>query len=739
MAPSFAPLPSHLVPLIGGAVDRAYATLERVLPHQAPHNALEDAMWEPSVPVGSMTAAQALELELSHGALERARIFRPRLVIHGKSGLGQRAVCAALLHRIERLHVQTLSVSTLLGDSSQSPEAALIQQCTEARRLRPSVLYVPELDRWPLLLSESVRRTFGALLDSFSGDDAVMLIGSCETPLSELPDDMRQWFGWLPVHVELDYPATEARATFFADIAHLAARPPTGFADALPKRRRVLEELPVAPPRPPRQLTDHELRMQEANDARLLEHLKFRIGPVLGELRKKFKKFTRDVWEEYKLRELMEQFDWKREKGKVIVTLRYEKDDPDDDADDDAEDQEQESVPDNSEIDGGAQEQNHREIRNEDGDSTSQQGHPVDKQVDIAPETASPAEYPAEDTHGTAMQTENDAQTDTHVEEHESQSITESGGTSEPTNSAVDKAPASASRAISDDQDKNAAPQETGLGVPGATDTAAALTRVAPETKRGLREDPQDPRYLLRDLEIFTMTLEKMQRRLYYNEYLTCDAFMDDLDKIVANAEAAKEVDADRLFRAHQMRNLAVILLDQYIDASFREECARMAQRVAQRSAQAAEQRVTEQHPGQRYSARIMGQSAEPMVDVSIIERTHKRARSTSTYNVEHKRARTEGEAGTETQTEPEVQEPPPPPPSNDPLLSAEAQRQLADSLSSLTSGFTVEQLEQVRAACVERVLAHRSSWDRAALVSELHDLVHGVRATIGVNLHDTR
>ena len=134
-----------------------------------------------------------------------------------------------------------------------------------------------------------------------------------------------------------------------------------------------------------------------------------------------------------------------------------------------------------------------------------------------------------------------------------------------------------------------------------------------------------------------------------------------------------------------------------------------------------------------------MGQSAEPMVDVSIIERTHKRARSTSTYNVEHKRARTEGEAGTETQTEPEVQEPPPPPPSNDPLLSAEAQRQLADSLSSLTSGFTVEQLEQVRAACVERVLAHRSSWDRAALVSELHDLVHGVRATIGVNLHDTR
>ena len=58
---------------------------------------------------------------------------------------------------------------------------------------------------------------------------------------------------------------------------------------------------------------------------RVLEHLKFRLGPVLAELRKKFKKFTRDVWEEYNLRDLMEQFDWRREKGKVIITLRYDR------------------------------------------------------------------------------------------------------------------------------------------------------------------------------------------------------------------------------------------------------------------------------------------------------------------------------------------------------------------------------------------------------------------------------
>lgn len=64
----------------------------------------------------------------------------------------------------------------------------------------------------------------------------------------------------------------------------------------MPRRKRVLDELPKAPPKPPRVPTQAELQAQVENDARLLEHLKYRLGPVLAELRKKFKKFTRDVW-----------------------------------------------------------------------------------------------------------------------------------------------------------------------------------------------------------------------------------------------------------------------------------------------------------------------------------------------------------------------------------------------------------------------------------------------------------
>lgn len=699
MAPSFAPLPAHLAPLLGSAVERAHATLNRVLPYRAPQNALEDALWEPAIPVGNLSAADALRRELDHGALEQARIYRPRLVVHGARGLGQRAVCAALLHRIEGLHVQTLSVSTLLGDSSQTPEAVLVQQCTEARRLRPSVLYIPELDRWPLVLSESVRRAFGALLDSFSGDDAVMLLGSSEVPLYELPDDMRRWFGWLPVHVELNSPDSTVRVAFFRNIAQLAARPPTEFVDALPRRRRVLEELPIAPPRPPRQLTAYELRVQEENDARQLEHLKFRLGLVLGELRKKFKKFTRDVWEEYNLRELMEQFDWRREKGKVVITLRYERDpentngtwEKDDDNEEEQDDQEQE------EQEEGQEEEQHHEIRD------------ADEHRDIDENQVT---HPRPSDSQDGIHTERNTDTTKDKESMDEVPMQEDTGNEAPNAPAVPQAPLESSRS-------------------------------------SLRVDPEDNHYLLRDFEISTMTLEKMQRRLYYNEYLTCDAFMDDLGKIVSNAEAAKEVDADRVFRAHQMRNLALILIDQYIDASFREECGRMAQRAAQRAAQ-TEQRAPEKYPGQRHSARIQGQAAAPMIDVSEIERTHKRARSASSHGDDHKRIRTDEEHHATENGTPEVHDEPhgiyhdthdapmenhgPP----QPLLDTDAQERLAESLATLTLGFSIEQLEQVRAACVERVLWHRSSWDRQSLMSELHELVQGARAAVGTDLHDT-
>lgn len=713
-----APLPAHLAPLVGSAVDDAYAVCRRMLPPKDARSALEEAQWEPDpayahrwpAPLTADTPAGVLERELLQQSFERTRVYRPRLLVHGEPGMGQAAVATALLHRLEGYAVQTLSLATLLGSTTETPEAALVQHFHEARRLKPSVLLVPEIDRWATLLPDTTRAAFGALLDTLAPNDPVLLVGVSSLPFIELAPEVRSWFGIVPAtRVAVSAPAADAREAFVADIVRQAARPPSEFADAVPKRRRMLPELPKAPPKPPRQPTQAELSQQLENDARVLEHLKFRLGPVLAELRKKFKKFTRDVWEEYNLRDLMEQFDWRREKGKVIITLRYDRRErADSDAALSSDDEHASDVP---------------KVRTESPPPMEQDGAEAEGVEDLQEVAQVP---PA------ALDDDPDAQDDADAQ-----------------GDAQGDADADAGAEAGAAPPPAAPPPPLSPGALGGPPRPPP----APET-----HNDDDSPYIYRDFTIYTMSLDKMQKRLYYNGYLTCDAFMDDIQKMVSNAEEAREVDADRVFRARQMQNLAAILLDQYIDAPFRAECERMAQRVLAREEaakrEAERQRAAEVHPrrpnGLRYSARQQGEAIEPhdLVDVATIERAHKRARSASASAPHAESAReasseapvddvpdaakrvrlADGEADDVPHTDAPASPPRPPAP----VLPLDAQHALTASLVRTTDGFNVEQLQQLRAVCFDAILAHRAEWDRTALLAELpalaEDLARAVR-----------
>ena len=306
-ASAAAPLPERLQPLLGDAVKRAIAGLDRVLPPVSKRNPLEEALWEDDAfgPSTSLTlpAADMLSNDRGFGremllqSFEAQRVFRPRMLIHGDVGMGQAAVGSALLQHLEGYHVQSLDIGTLMGDSARTPEAAVVQLFVEAKRHKPSVIFIPGLVHWADSVSESVKTTFKALLDGLAPSDPILLLAIAEGPLSDLEPDVKAWFGYLDQSkVKIPPPNLNQREAYFREIFDHVARPPTEFPDALPRRRRKLEELPKAPPRPPRQLTEAEIQIQAENDAKLLEHLKFRLGPVLAELRKKFKKFTREVW-----------------------------------------------------------------------------------------------------------------------------------------------------------------------------------------------------------------------------------------------------------------------------------------------------------------------------------------------------------------------------------------------------------------------------------------------------------
>ncbi|KAM6489393.1 hypothetical protein JOM56_015294, partial [Amanita muscaria] len=62
---------------------------------------------------------------------------------------------------------------------------------------------------------------------------------------------------------------------------------------------RVLEELHIASPLEPRQPTAAGLALQDVNDQRTIALLKYRLGPILTELKRKYKRYCKRASEEF--------------------------------------------------------------------------------------------------------------------------------------------------------------------------------------------------------------------------------------------------------------------------------------------------------------------------------------------------------------------------------------------------------------------------------------------------------
>ncbi|KAJ3909689.1 hypothetical protein F5879DRAFT_791142 [Lentinula edodes] len=309
-----APLPTQLVPLLHESLQKAKNILGRVLPLEKKLTALEEAEFEDyhDNDEGNRDDGDGkdyggeLEREMRLQSMEVLRIHRPRLILHGQIGMGQSYVGAALLHHLEGYHVQSLELGTLLGDSARTTEAALVQLFVEAKRHSPSVVYIPSLVGWCAAISETARATVRAMLDTLAPTDSILLLAIVDGKFSSLPRDVRAWFGPTAIKdnsVEILSPSPNQRSTFFEPLIDDIKRPPNKFADGMgaKRKKRVLETLPIAPPLEPRKPTEKELAVQEENDQKTITILRYRLGPIISELKRKFKRFTKRAQEEYKV------------------------------------------------------------------------------------------------------------------------------------------------------------------------------------------------------------------------------------------------------------------------------------------------------------------------------------------------------------------------------------------------------------------------------------------------------
>jgi len=147
---------------------------------------------------------------------------------------------------------------------------------------------------------------------------------------------------------------------------------------------------------------------------------------------------------------------------------------------------------------------------------------------------------------------------------------------------------------------------------------------------------------------LYDIDLEKMHSDLFKGRYLTPQDFLDDVGKMVHNANARAFEDMERLYRAQAMFTAAQVSIQEF-DPQFRLECERMAVRERRRRLSEGQEKrrehgkgaVEEHGPGQvngiRRSGRNNGQQPElSITDPVLLERRLKRQRSNEAGSESH-------------------------------------------------------------------------------------------------------
>ncbi|KAG0328484.1 ATPase AAA domain-containing protein 2B [Dissophora globulifera] len=234
---------------------------------------------------------------MGYRSFEKLKTFRPRMIITGQRGMGQRYIGPALLHYLEGCTVQQFDLAALMSESSRTPEAACVQYFIEVKRHAPSVIYIPHIDVWWSVVSDAVKATFSNLLEDLSPEDGILFLATSETPLAKLPITVKRWFlSSAKGRVELSYPESEKRELFFQSLIQDLSRPPTDFK-VQKAAKVVLEPLKKAPPPQPRVPTAEEKKLLIEHDQYILREFRISLRTIVDELYKerKFKPFFRPV------------------------------------------------------------------------------------------------------------------------------------------------------------------------------------------------------------------------------------------------------------------------------------------------------------------------------------------------------------------------------------------------------------------------------------------------------------
>ncbi|XP_064211854.1 ATPase family AAA domain-containing protein 2 isoform X3 [Tribolium castaneum] len=260
-----------LEPLLSEAVKNVFKMLEQTFPH-ALNPALSKVKLSPNL--------------------------RPaQLLLLGETpDCGQTSHLApAILYKMEHIHAYILDLATLYRETGRSAEETCIQVFNEARRNVPSVIYIPNIDNWWALVSETVKAILDAQLSQMDPNIPILLLATAETTYDNLPDEIQNIFSRYRKEVyQLDLPNDASREAFFKplliDSCLKPHRPPR-------KRPKTPPPLPRARTPPPTPLTEEQSKKLYEQEEHTLRELRIFLRDICKKLanNKLFYMFTKPV------------------------------------------------------------------------------------------------------------------------------------------------------------------------------------------------------------------------------------------------------------------------------------------------------------------------------------------------------------------------------------------------------------------------------------------------------------
>ncbi|XP_074751337.1 ATPase family AAA domain-containing protein 2-like [Athene noctua] len=314
------PLPPISKPLLENTLAEILQALQKVFPHaetalkenqqqDSLNNILRDDVIDsdeelPSIfedePTHNMPDRQKESLlTFSRNAHYQPTSCRPRFLITGDSGYGQASHLApAVIHALEKFPVYALDLAVLFS-SVTSPEETCAQLMREAQRTAPSIIYISHIHWWWEAVGPTLKATFITLLRNIPAFAPVLLLATSDVCHADLPNEIKDLFINDYEVFQLHLPNKDKRRKFFEDlIINQAAKLPASKGNAACQPLEELpEELPVALPPKPQELTEEEIRQPEEQKEEMLHHLRVFLRNVTLRLAADgcFRAFTKPV------------------------------------------------------------------------------------------------------------------------------------------------------------------------------------------------------------------------------------------------------------------------------------------------------------------------------------------------------------------------------------------------------------------------------------------------------------